>query len=44
MFHGLGNGGAASLLGGVAIIMAMIPFAFRRYGAQIRAKSKRAAA
>ncbi|ORY35073.1 putative membrane transport protein [Naematelia encephala] len=43
MFLGLGNGGAASLLAGVAIIMAMIPFAFARWGRQIRARSKRAA-
>ena len=43
MFHGLGNGGAASLLAGVAVIMAIIPFAFYKYGKSIRAKSKRAA-
>ncbi|WVQ94617.1 hypothetical protein IAU59_001697 [Kwoniella sp. CBS 9459] len=43
MFEGLGNGGAASLLAGLAIIMAVIPFAFAKYGAKIRAKSKRAA-
>lgn len=42
MFHGLGNGGAASLLGGVAVIMAAIPFAFYKYGKAIRSKSKRA--
>ncbi|AFR92671.1 membrane transporter [Cryptococcus neoformans C23] len=43
MFHGLGNGGAASLLAGVAIIMACIPFAFAKWGKKIRARSKRAA-
>lgn len=43
MFHGLGNGGAASLLGGIAIIMACIPFAFAKWGKKIRARSKRAA-
>ncbi|GFZ50359.1 hypothetical protein JCM24511_08116 [Saitozyma sp. JCM 24511] len=32
MFHGLGNGGAAKLLGGVAIIMAMIPLASAKWG------------
>ncbi|WVR03029.1 hypothetical protein IAU60_000018 [Kwoniella sp. DSM 27419] len=44
MYRALGNGGASSLLAGVAIIMALIPFGFARYGAAIRAKSKRAAA
>ncbi|ODN73705.1 hypothetical protein, variant [Cryptococcus amylolentus CBS 6039] len=43
MFHGLTNGGAASLLAGVAVIMALIPFGFAKWGKQIRAKSKRAA-
>lgn len=43
MFRGLGNGPAASILGGVAVVMAIIPFAFHRYGKAIRAKSKRAA-
>jgi hypothetical protein len=32
MFHGLGNGGAATLLGSVAIIMAMIPLASAKWG------------
>ncbi|WVQ82942.1 hypothetical protein IAT38_005078 [Cryptococcus sp. DSM 104549] len=44
MFHGLGNGGAASLLAGIAVIMAIIPWAFKKWGKQIRARSKRAAA
>lgn len=44
MFRGLGNGGAASLLAGVAVIMALIPFAFHRWGQQIRSQSKRAVA
>jgi len=43
MYHRLTNGGAASLLGGIAIIMAMIPWAFKRWGRQIRQRSKRAA-
>lgn len=42
MFRGLGTGPAASLLGGVAVIMAMIPWAFKRWGRQIRMRSKRA--
>ncbi|WOO76704.1 putative MFS-type transporter8 [Vanrija pseudolonga] len=44
MFRRLGNGGAASLLAGIAIIMAMVPWAFVRWGPAIRARSKRAAA
>lgn len=43
MYLGMGNGGAASLLAGVAVVMAAIPFAFRRWGADIRGKSRRAA-
>lgn len=42
MYHGLGNGGAASLLAGIAVVMALIPFAFHRWGGPIRARSKRA--
>ncbi|KAJ7735133.1 MFS general substrate transporter [Mycena maculata] len=42
MFHGLGNGWAASLLGFVALAMVPIPILFYRYGKAIRAKSKRA--
>ncbi|GMK57561.1 hypothetical protein CspeluHIS016_0403950 [Cutaneotrichosporon spelunceum] len=44
MYHRLTNGGAASLLGGLAIIMAMIPWAFSKWGRKIRMRSKRAAA
>ncbi|PBK95806.1 MFS general substrate transporter [Armillaria gallica] len=42
MFHGLGNGWAASLLGFVSVAMIPIPFLFYRYGRAIRARSKRA--
>ncbi|KAJ6460766.1 MFS general substrate transporter [Mycena vitilis] len=42
MFHGLGNGWAASLLGFVSLAMIPIPILFYRYGKAIRAKSKRA--
>ncbi|KAF8905690.1 major facilitator superfamily domain-containing protein [Mucidula mucida] len=44
MFHGLGNGWAASLLAFVSVAMIPIPFLFYRYGKQIRSKSKRATA
>lgn len=44
MFHGLGNGWAASLLAFVSCAMVPIPFLFYRYGKSIRAKSKRASA
>lgn len=43
MYRALGNGPAASLLAGVAVVMAMIPWAFKRWGRQIRMRSKRAA-
>ncbi|WWC57511.1 uncharacterized protein I303_100043 [Kwoniella dejecticola CBS 10117] len=43
MFRKLGNGPAATILAAVAIVMALIPFAFAKYGASIRARSKRAA-
>jgi hypothetical protein len=43
-YRAVGNGPAASLLGAVAIVMAMIPWAFRRWGKEIRSRSKRAAA
>lgn len=43
MFRGLGSGPAASLLGGIAVIMAFIPWGFKRWGRQIRMRSKRAA-
>ncbi|KIY72213.1 MFS general substrate transporter [Cylindrobasidium torrendii FP15055 ss-10] len=44
MFHGLGNGWAASLLAFVSLAMVPIPFMFYKYGKSIRAKSKRATA
>lgn len=40
MFTALGVGGGGSLIGGVAILLAVIPFAFYRYGEGIRIKSK----
>jgi DHA1 family multidrug resistance protein-like MFS transporter len=40
MFDGLGVGGGASLLGGVAVLLAPIPFIFYKYGERIRVKSK----
>ncbi|KAJ7499821.1 MFS general substrate transporter [Mycena latifolia] len=43
MFHGLGNGWAASLLAFVSLAMIPIPILFYRYGKAIRAQSKRAA-
>ncbi|KAF7318168.1 MFS general substrate transporter [Mycena chlorophos] len=42
MFHGLGNGWAASLLAFVSLGMVPIPFLFYRFGKAIRRKSKRA--
>jgi len=42
MFHGLGNGWAASLLAFVSLAMVPIPILFYIYGKSIRAKSKRA--
>ena len=43
MFRGVGNGPAASILAGVAVVMALIPFGFAKWGQAIRSKSKRAA-
>ncbi|TFK56897.1 MFS general substrate transporter [Heliocybe sulcata] len=43
MFHGLGNGWAASLLAFLALAICPIPFLFYKYGKSIRARSKRAA-
>ncbi|KAJ7062878.1 MFS general substrate transporter [Mycena amicta] len=43
MYHGLGNGWAASLLGFVSLVMVPIPFLFYRFGKAIRRRSKRAA-
>jgi hypothetical protein len=40
MFSALGVGGAGSLIGGVACLLAVIPFLFYKYGANIRMKSK----
>jgi DHA1 family multidrug resistance protein-like MFS transporter len=40
MFDALGVGGGASLLGGVATLLAPIPFIFYKYGEPIRVKSK----
>lgn len=40
MFDVLGVGGAGSLIGGVACLLAPIPFLFYRYGRRIRNRSK----
>lgn len=40
MFTKLGIGGGGSLIGGVAVLLALIPFAFYKYGESIRIKSK----
>ncbi|KAK8133045.1 major facilitator superfamily transporter [Apiospora kogelbergensis] len=40
MFTALGIGGGGSLIGGVATLLAVIPFAFYKYGKQIRRRSK----
>jgi DHA1 family multidrug resistance protein-like MFS transporter len=40
MFTRLGVGGGGSLIGGVATVLAIIPFAFYRYGERIRVRSK----
>lgn len=40
MFDTLGVGGAGSLIGGVAIVLAPIPFVFYKYGKTIRQKSR----
>ncbi|KAF4947193.1 hypothetical protein FSARC_14029 [Fusarium sarcochroum] len=40
MFTALGVGGGGSLIGGVATLLAFIPFVFFWYGARIRKKSK----
>lgn len=40
MFDALGVGGGGSLIGGVAALLAVIPFLFYKYGKQIRARSK----
>jgi MFS transporter, DHA1 family, multidrug resistance protein len=40
MFDSLGVGGGGSLIGGVAVLLAPIPFIFYRYGEPIRKRSK----
>ncbi|KHN97425.1 Major facilitator superfamily domain, general substrate transporter [Metarhizium album ARSEF 1941] len=40
MFHTLGIGSGGSLIGGVASILAVVPFVFCRYGEAIRCRSK----
>lgn len=40
MFEALGVGGGGSLIGGVATVLAIIPFMFYKYGRQIRVRSK----
>jgi MFS transporter, DHA1 family, multidrug resistance protein len=40
MFGALGIGGGGSLVGGVGALLAIIPFAFYRYGRKIRERSK----
>ncbi|KAL1303246.1 hypothetical protein AAFC00_006660 [Neodothiora populina] len=40
MFDALGVGGGGSLIGGVACLLAPIPFVFYRYGGPIRERSK----
>lgn len=40
MFHALGVGGGASLVGGVAALLAVVPFAFYKYGPAIRRRSR----
>jgi hypothetical protein len=40
MFDALGVGGGGSLIGGVAAVLAIIPFWFYKYGKAIRIRSK----
>lgn len=40
MFDALGIGGGGSLIGGVATLLAVIPFAFFKFGARIRRRSR----
>jgi len=40
MFDALGVGGGGSLIGGIACLLAPIPFIFYRYGGPIRKRSK----
>ncbi|KAG5916772.1 hypothetical protein E4U53_004269 [Claviceps sorghi] len=43
MFHKLGIGAGGSLIGGLAVVLAVVPFVFCRYGEAIRARSRFAA-
>lgn len=40
MFSALGIGGGGSLVGGVGALLAIIPFAFYKYGKKIRERSR----
>lgn len=40
MFSALGIGGGGSLIGGIATILAIIPFLFYKYGVKIRTQSR----
>lgn len=40
MFSALGIGGGGSLVGGVGALLAIIPFAFYKYGRKIRERSR----
>lgn len=40
MFSALGVGGGGSLIAGAATVLAIIPFVFRKYGHNIRVRSK----
>ena len=40
MFGALGIGGGGSLVGGVGALLAVIPFAFYKYGKKIRERSR----
>lgn len=40
MFKAMGVGGGGSLIGGVAAVLAIVPFVFWRYGKKIRGRSK----
>lgn len=40
MFTALGIGGGSSLIGGVAVLLACIPFLFYKHGERIRIKSR----
>lgn len=40
MFEAMGVEGGGSLIGGIAVVLAIIPFVFFRYGEKIRARSK----